>query len=215
MAATATTVKKPSENSPIKRARRRRCERKQTPQNRVRATKGKSWEKTAEDACLPTEQEKVARFEQLGIGPELLPKRIYAGRANGRIRYFHVKMPIAVEQDRALFVYIDPGMTTPKELQSWGRAHRELWARLRRAGRSIEVDAVAWDQKHLDRTQRVLQVWTTRDPAAAKTEAAGLRQAIADADWDTVERHGGLDAVVAQAFQENRYRTRFSRVLTT
>ncbi len=149
-----------------------------------------------EDACLPTEQEKVARFEQLGIGPELLPKRIYAGRANGRIRYFHVKMPIAVEQDRALFVYIDPGMTTPKELQSWGRAHRELWAKLRRAGRSIEVDAVAWDQKHLDRTQRVLQVWTTRDPAAAKTEAAGLRQAIADADWDTVERHGGLDAVV-------------------
>ena len=149
-----------------------------------------------EDACLPTEQEKVACFEQLGIGPELLPKRIYAGRANGRIRYFHVKMPIAVEQDRALFVYIDPDMTTPKELQSWGRAHRELWAKLPRAGRSIEVDAVAWDQKHLDRTQRVLQVWTTRDPAAAKTEAAGLRQAIADADWDTVERHGGLDAVV-------------------
>ena len=36
----ATTVKKPSENSPIKRARRRRCKRKQTPQNRVNATKG-------------------------------------------------------------------------------------------------------------------------------------------------------------------------------
>ena len=32
--------------------------------------------------------------------------------------------------------------------------------------------------------------------ATGKTEAAGLRQAIADADWDTVERHGGLDAVV-------------------
>ena len=30
----------------------------------------------------------------------------------------------------------------------------------------------------------------------AKTEAALLWQAIADTDWDTVERHGGLDAVV-------------------
>ena len=53
-----------------------------------------------------------------------------------------------------------------------------------------------WDKQHLDRTQWVLQAWTTRDPAAAKTEAAVLRQAIADADWDTVERHGGLDAIV-------------------
>ena len=45
-------------------------------------------------------------------------------------------------------------------------------------------------------TQRVLQAWVTRDPGAGKTEAAVLRQAIADADWDTVERHSGLDAVV-------------------
>ena len=52
MAVAATTVKKPSENSPIKRARRRRCERKQTPQNRVIATKERNWEKTVEDACL-------------------------------------------------------------------------------------------------------------------------------------------------------------------
>ena len=48
MAVASTTVKKPSENSPIKRARPWRCERKQTPKNRVRATKGKSWEKTVE-----------------------------------------------------------------------------------------------------------------------------------------------------------------------
>ena len=52
MAVAATTVKKPSENSPIKRASRRRCERKQTPQNRVIAKKEKSWEKTVEADCL-------------------------------------------------------------------------------------------------------------------------------------------------------------------
>ena len=52
----ATTVKKPSENSPIKRVSRRRCERKQTPQNRVIATKGKSWEKTVDAAWLLEKQ---------------------------------------------------------------------------------------------------------------------------------------------------------------
>ena len=43
------------------------------------------------------------------------------------------------------------------------------------------------------RIRRVLQAWTTRDPAAAKTEAAVLRQAISDTDWDTVERHDGRE----------------------
>ena len=53
----ATTVKKPSENSPIKRVRRRRCERKQTPKTRVSAMRGKSWEKTVEDTILTVKQE--------------------------------------------------------------------------------------------------------------------------------------------------------------
>ena len=63
-----------------------------------------------------------------------------------------------------------------------------------------------WDQQHLDRTQRVLQAWTTRDPDAATTQAAVLRQAIADADSETVARHGGLDVVmekIVQREQEN------------
>ena len=105
---------------------------------------------------LATEQEKVACFEQLGIGRELFPKRIYTGRANGRVRYFHIKMPIAVEQDRAVFTYIDPGMGTHTELHSWGSAHRRLWEKLRRSGCRVEVVAVAWEQHVLDRAERVL-----------------------------------------------------------
>jgi len=50
--------------------------------------------------------------------------------------------------------------------------------------------------KHPDHIQRVFQAWRAQDPEAAKKEAAALRQAIADSDWDTVERLGGLDAVV-------------------
>ena len=155
---------------------------------------------------LPTEQGKVACFEQLGTDSELLPKRIYYGRANGRVRYFHIKMPVAVEQDRAVFTYIDPGMGTPSELHSWGAAHRGLWAKLRQSGRRVEVVAVPWEQHLLDRAERVLQSWTVRDMSEAEIELLALRQAVTQADGDTVERYGGLNAAlkkINQLAQEN------------
>lgn len=52
------------------------------------------------------------------VDAKLLPKRIYAGRANRLIRYFHIKMSVAVEGDRAIFTYIDHGMSTRRELNS-------------------------------------------------------------------------------------------------
>ena len=145
---------------------------------------------------LATEQEKLACFEQLGIGRELFPKRIYSGRANGRVRYFHIKMPVSVEQDRAVFTYIDPGMGTRSELDSWGAAHRNLWHKLREAGRRVEVVAVAWDQHLLDRAGRVLTSWRGRGITEAEQELITLREALSRADWETVERHGGFDIAV-------------------
>ena len=50
-------------------------------------------------------------------------------------------------------------------------------------------------------TLRVLQAWTTRELGAATTQVAALRQAIADADRDTVERHGGLGAALKKINQ--------------
>ena len=150
---------------------------------------------------LATEQEKVACFEQLGIGPELFPKRIYSGRANGRVRYFHIKMPVSFEQDRAVFTYIDPGMGTRTELDSWGAAHGRLWEKLRQYGCRVEVVAVAWEQHVLDRAERVLSSWRGRGITEAEQEAAMLRQAVADTDWDMIERHGGFDAVVEKVLQ--------------
>ena len=116
-------------------------------------------------------------------------------------------MPVAVEGDRAIFVYIDPAMSNRSPLHSWGQAHRQLWDKLRQASRTVEVFVVAWDQQHLDRTQCVLQAWASRRTGAVETvetEAAGLRQAIAETDWDTVESHGGFNAVVAKILQWER-----------
>ena len=159
---------------------------------------------------LATEQEKVACFEQLGINPELLPKRIYYGRANGRVRYFHIKMPVAVEQDRAVFTYIDPGMGTRSELDSWGAAHSNLWHKLRESGRRVEVSAVAWEQHLLDRAERVLTSWRGQTISDAEKEILTLQLAVDNADWETLEPHGGLDAAMRKIHQFEQQNPNFN-----
>ena len=152
-------------------------------------------------AWLPTEQDKLACFQQLGIEPWMLPRRIYAGHAKGRVQYFPLRMPVAMGPEAALFVYIDPGMGTRTELDSWGVAHRPLWQTLRECGWRIDVVAVAWEQHLLDRAQRVLSSWGGRDMNEAERQVLMLRQAVADTDWDTIARHGGFDAVVNKILQ--------------
>ena len=159
---------------------------------------------------LATEQEKVACFEQLGIDPELLPKRIYYGRAHGRVRYFHIKVPIAVEAERATFVYVDPGMGTHTELHSWGAAHQPLWQMLRESGRRVEVVAAAWEQHLLDRAGRVLTSWRWRAMTEAEQEAVMLRQAIDEADWDTLEPYGGLDPAMRTLYRFEQQNPNFN-----
>ena len=92
---------------------------------------------------LPTEPEKVGAFETLGIERRLLPSRLYRGAAGSTRRYFPLKLPVVLDADRALFVYVDPGHDTSKALRSWGVAHRRLWMALAERQRSVEVIASA------------------------------------------------------------------------
>ena len=152
-------------------------------------------------AWLPTEQDKVACFQQLGVEPGMLPCRIYAGHARGRVRYFPLRMPVAMGPEAALFVYIDPGMGTRTELDSWREAHRPLWQMLREYGWRIEVVAVAWEQELLDRAERVMRSWVGRDLTEAGRELLILRWAVSNADRETVERYGGLNAALKKINQ--------------
>ena len=111
------------------------------------------------------------------------------------------KMPVAVGPEAAVFVYIDPGMGTRSELNSWGVAHRPLWEMLRECGRRVEVVSVACEQHLLDRAARVLQSWIAGDMTEADRELLALRQAVSSADWETVERYGGLDAALKKINQ--------------
>ncbi len=152
-------------------------------------------------AWLPTEREKLACFEQLGIEPFMLPRTIYAGHAKGRVQYFPLRMPVAMGPEAAVFVYIDPGMGTRTELDSWREAHRPLWQMLRELGWRVEVVAVAWEQELLDRAERVMRSWVGGDLTEAGRELLNLRWAVSSADWETVERYGGLNAALKKINQ--------------
>ena len=107
MAVAATTVKKPSENSPIKWASRRRCERKQTPQNRVIATKGKSWEKTVEDACLTNRSTRRPNHQAMLFPPcyALRPCVRRACRADTRAAQPRAAQPVIFHSQHAQVDY--------------------------------------------------------------------------------------------------------------
>ena len=124
---------------------------------------------------LPTEAEKVAAFEALGIERRVLPQRSYRGAAGNIRRHFHLGLPLALDAGRAVFVYVDPGHETATALRAWGAAHRELWGLLRDRGHKIEVVAVARTREASSRADTVLGNWA-RDPRPSEYDAETDRE---------------------------------------
>ena len=153
---------------------------------------------------LPTEREKVAAFEALGLDRALLPVRVYRGAAGTTRRHFPVKLPLALDSARALFVYAEPGHHTSTALRSWGRAHRGLWRALRRLGRSVEVVAVARTARELDRARRVTRGWAepsgrAEPEAGTAEELARIERAILQGAVHILEEFGGLQAALKRS----------------
>ena len=152
---------------------------------------------------LPTEPEKVAAFEALGIEPELLPVRVYGRIARETRRYFPVKLPVALDERRALFVYADPGHETATALRSWGRSHRGLWHALQIRGLSVEVAAVVRTAPELARAGNVLGHWADAPAEAnaadlARREIKRIEQAILGMDDAAVEKLGGFQSCLVR-----------------
>ena len=161
-----------------------------------------------EKSWLPTESEKVRCFEHLGIPRRRLPQRVYRGAVGNTRRYFALKLPIAVEADSAVFVHVDPGHSTDTALRSWGAAHGRLWAALRKHGRSIQVVAVARDDRALQRAETVLRRWSstagsrarTGDPSAAR-EYAKIKQAMLTGNRAVLDSYGGVTPALKRAIE--------------
>ena len=110
---------------------------------------------------LPTEDEKVQRFEALGIDRGVFPYRKYGTEGQPKIpRYFAFKLPIAVDEQAATFVYVDAAQSTDSELRAWGIAHAPLWAALRARTFAVHVVAVGTGVAAADRAASVLTRWT-------------------------------------------------------
>ena len=153
---------------------------------------------------LPTEPEKVAAFEALGIEKNLLPSRLYRGAAGDTRRYFPIKLPVALDSDRAVFVYAEPGHDTVSGLRSWGTAHRGLWSALRRRGHSVEAVAVGRTRHETERARRVLSRWSEAsglgeaDPHV-RDELARIERAIHRGAARVLDEYGGLQAALKRS----------------
>ena len=149
---------------------------------------------------LPTEREKVHALEALGLSRRLFPCRHYAGHAQGRSCYFARNLPLALEETRATFVYVDPGRDTDSELLSWGAEHAPLWAALRAQERPVQVVAVARDHLRRERAEKVLRRWTRQGPEAelrplSPEEEQSIRrieQAVHAGDLEYLAAYGGF-----------------------
>ena len=159
-------------------------------------------------AWLPTEADKVQRFEALGIDRGTFPYRKYGTEGKPQIpRYFAFKLPIAVDEQVATFVYVDAGQFTDSELRAWGVAHAPLWAALRARTFAVHVVAVGTGVEAADRAAPVLKRWTqdgdgqgAADPAGPtkadpdiRQEIARLEQAITAGNRDLLRAAGGFD----------------------
>ena len=130
---------------------------------------------------LPTEGDKVQRFEALGLDRRTFPYRLYGPSEKPQTpRYFAFKLPIAVDDQAATFVYVDPGQTTDSELRAWGVAHAPLWAALRARTFAVHVVAVGTGAEAADRAEPVLKHWTRDGDRQGATDPAGPTQADQD-----------------------------------
>ena len=153
---------------------------------------------------LPTESEKVGAFEALGIERRLLPSRLYRGAAGSTRRYFPQKLPVALETDRAVFVYADPGHDTTTALRSWADAHLGLWKALAERCRSVEVVAVVRTPEELDRARAILHGWAeasgpAEPDAGVREEIVRIERAILQGAVQILEEFGGLQAAMKRS----------------
>ena len=154
-------------------------------------------------AWLPTEDEKVSALTALGISKPVLPHRLYEGAVGAQVRYFPHKLPVALDGERATFLFVQVEDETVSEVRTWGSQHAALWAALAAAGRAVEVVVVGRDPVRLAAAERVLDKWAATPPESvtmgrqeAAAELAAIRKAMVTSDWTALDAWGGINGAL-------------------
>ena len=190
------------------------------PQGRINAAVGQVLADQAVEQANRMQQAELARLERLealGIERLILPSRLYRGAAGNTRRYFPLKLPVVLDVQRAVFVYVEPGHDTSTALRSWGEAYLGLWQALSERGRSVEVVAVVRTLEEFARARSILGGWAeasgpAEPDAGIREEIDRIEQAILQGAVRILDEFGGLQAAlkrnVALTKQERRQRGR-------
>ena len=151
---------------------------------------------------LPTEPEKLAYFQGLGISVTTFPQRVYRGPRTDRSthRYFALKLPIAGNGTTTTFVYTDTAdgcRPQSDRIRSWVAAHAALWEALRDRGGAVRVVAVTRTDDAAAANAALLETW--RGPPAPAVPPSEADQQLLDdvelanatGDFSLLDKHGG------------------------
>ena len=155
---------------------------------------------------LPTEGEKLACFERLGVARADLPYREYGGVVGTTRRYFANKHPIAVDSSEksAVFVYADSDERSPKGLRGWRKEHAQLWSRLHEQGFQLSIVHAGRNPELTRSVRNVFQGWS-RDAASEeelarmKRELVRLEDALENHDDHVLDEYGGFSRALSYA----------------
>lgn len=167
---------------------------------------------------LPTEPEKLAYFERLGIAPAVLPHRLHRGPFTDRpVRlHFPLNLPIAGSGTTTTFVHSDPGggrRLQSDRLRAWVTDHFALWEALRDGGGAVHVVAVTRTDAAAAASAAILETWRGPPAPAVPLTAADqqlldeVERANATGDLSLLDKYGGwLEAGRAAVRIEQRKR---------
>ena len=151
----------------------------------------------------------------------MLPCRLYQGAVGAQYRYFPHKLPLALDSQRATFVFVQAENETESAVRTWGAQHAKLWAALSETGRAVEVVVVGRDPVRLSAAERVRAKWSSSPPGVgmnaeeAAAELESIRAAIATCDWAAREVYGGLNPALQHMVVLEAARIRQSRPAIT
>lgn len=149
---------------------------------------------------LPTEQDKVAHFQGLGVPLDALPQRVFKGAVAPTVRYFAVKLPIAADEHSSTFVYTVSGKGDLNSLPYWGELHQPLWDSLRRGGHRVDVVAVTRTSGQARTIGAKLAHWRGEPAPVPDVPPEDLellndvQRARNTRDWKILDKWGGINA---------------------
>ena len=152
---------------------------------------------------LPTENEKVACFDALGIERSKMPYRIWKGAVGQTLRLFGNKHPIAVDvpAQHAVFVYADSDEKSPQGVRSWHKEHTPLLTALHQQGFRLEIVHASFNPRLSESVSRVFTSWQHAPVASPvssniKAELQLVQQAIRSNDDSQLAIYGGFNGAL-------------------